>query len=108
VTIHGRVDSAENISLDGAIEGSVVIPAHRLTIGKAGRIRGEVDAGEVAASGTVHGNVEARSRGALATGANVFGNIRAPSLSIAEGAYLRGKVETSAITAQPVKLARTS
>jgi cytoskeletal protein CcmA (bactofilin family) len=111
VTIQGSVESTENISLYGAIDGSVTIPEHRLTIGMAGRIRGEVHASEVAASGTVHGNVDARSRVALGASANVIGNIRTPSLSVAEGAYLRGKVETRATpghAGQPAKLAPTS
>lgn len=94
VTIRGRVSSAENIFVQGAIEGPIAIPAHRLTIGRTGRVRGDVRAGEVAASGAVRGNLDARSRVALGASANVIGDIRAASLSIAEGAYLQGKVET--------------
>jgi cytoskeletal protein CcmA (bactofilin family) len=94
VLIKGSVSSAENFSLHGSIEGPIAIPAHRLTIGRAGRLRGNVQAGEVAAAGTVRGNLEARSRVALGATASVIGDIRAASLSIAEGAYCRGKIET--------------
>ena len=47
VTIRGRLSSRENIVVEGEIEGDIEIPAHRVTIGMAGRMRGDVLAAEV-------------------------------------------------------------
>ena len=95
VTIRGRLSSQENILLNGEIEGDLEIPAHRLTIGMAGRMRGDVLAAEVVALGTVEGNVDARQKFAIRASARMIGNIRAPSLTIEEGAFFKGRIETA-------------
>jgi len=95
VTITGRLSSQEDILVNGEIQGDVTIPAHRLTIGTAGRMRGDVLAAEVVALGTVDGSVDARQKCALGRSARMTGNIRAPSLSIEEGAFFKGSIETA-------------
>jgi cytoskeletal protein CcmA (bactofilin family) len=93
VTIRGRLSSQENIVVNGEIEGDIEIPAHRLTIGMAGRMRGDVLAAEVVALGTIEGNVDARQNFVLGRSARMIGNIRTPSLKIEEGAFFKGKIE---------------
>jgi len=93
VTIRGRLSSRENIVVEGEIEGDIEIPAHRVTIGMAGRMRGDVLAAEVVALGTIDGNVDARQNFALRAGAKMIGNIRTPSLKIEEGASFKGRIE---------------
>jgi cytoskeletal protein CcmA (bactofilin family) len=95
VTIRGRLSSQENIVVDGEIDGDLEIPAHRLTIGTAGRMRGDVVAAEVVALGTIEGNVDARHNCALRASARMIGDIRTPSLKIEEGAFFRGKFESA-------------
>jgi len=93
VTIRGRLSGQENIVVDGEIEGDLEIPAHRLTIGMAGRMRGDVVAAEVVVLGTIDGDVDARQNIALRAGARMTGNIRTPSLKIEEGALFKGGIE---------------
>lgn len=95
VRIRGRLSSQENILVNGEIEGDLQIPAHRLTIGMTGRMRGEVLAAEVVVLGTVEGIVDARQRFAIRASAKMTGNIRTPSLSIEEGAFFKGRIETA-------------
>jgi len=95
VTIRGRVSSQENILVNGEIEGDLEIPAHRLTIGMEGRMRGDVLAAEAVALGTVEGNVDARQKLTICAGARMTGNIRTPSLTIEEGALFKGGIETA-------------
>ena len=95
VLIKGRLSSRENILVNGEIQGDVEIPAHRLTIGIGGRMYGDVLAAEVAALGTVEGNVEAKRRFALGASATMTGNIRTASLGIEEGAFFKGRIETA-------------
>jgi len=93
VTIRGRLSSQEDVVLNGEIEGDLEIPAHRLTIGMPGRVRGDVLAAEVVALGTVEGNVDARQKFAIRASARMTGNIRTPSLTIEEGAFFKGGIE---------------
>jgi cytoskeletal protein CcmA (bactofilin family) len=95
VTIRGRLSSQEDILVNGEIAGDLDIPANRLTVGKAGRMRGDVLAAEVVALGTVEGNVDARQKFAIRASARMTGNIRTPSLRIEEGAFFKGRIETA-------------
>jgi cytoskeletal protein CcmA (bactofilin family) len=95
VTIRGRLSSRENILLNGEIHGDLEIPAHRLTIGTAGRLRGDVSAAEVVALGTIDGNVDARHKLVIRASARMIGNIRSPSPTIEEGALFKGTIETA-------------
>jgi cytoskeletal protein CcmA (bactofilin family) len=95
VTIKGRLSSRENIVVNGEIEGDLEIPAHRLTIGEAGRIYGDVLAAEAEALGTVEGNLDARHKFALRACASMTGSIRTPHLTIEEGAFFQGWIETA-------------
>jgi cytoskeletal protein CcmA (bactofilin family) len=95
VRIRGRLSSGEDIVIDGEIEGDLDIPAHRLTIGMAGRMRGDVQAREAVALGTLEGNVDARQKFAIRASARMSGNIRTPSLTIEEGAFFKGRIETA-------------
>ncbi len=94
VRIMGRLSSQEDILVNGEIEGEIQMPAHRLTLGITGRMRGEVQAAEVVGLGTVEGNVDARQKVAIRASARMTGNIRTPSLSIEEGAFFKGRIET--------------
>jgi cytoskeletal protein CcmA (bactofilin family) len=95
MTIRGRVSSQEDIIVHGDIDGDVRMPAHRLTIGTAGRVRGDVLAAEVMALGTIEGNVDARKKFTIGAGGSIQGNLRTPSLSIEEGAFVKGRIETA-------------
>lgn len=93
VTIRGRLSGRENIIVNGEIEGDLEIPSHRLTIGMAGRLRGDVLAAEVVALGTIDGNIDARQSFVLSASARMTGDIRTPSLKIEQGALFKGKIE---------------
>jgi cytoskeletal protein CcmA (bactofilin family) len=95
VTIRGRLSSQEDILVNGEIAGDLDIPANRLTVGKTGRMRGDVLAAEVVALGTVEGNIDARQKFAIRASARMTGTIRTPSLRIEEGAFFKGRVETA-------------
>jgi cytoskeletal protein CcmA (bactofilin family) len=95
VTIKGRLSSRENIVVNGEIQGDLEIPAHRLTIGMAGRIYGDVLAAEAEALGTVEGTLDARHKFTLRTCASMTGSIRTPRLTIEDGAFFQGWIETA-------------
>src|ERR1700691_81686 len=95
MTIRGRLSSQEDIVVHGLIEGDIRIPAHRLIVGLDGCVRGNVLAAEVLALGTVEGNVEARRTFAIRATASMNGDIHTPSLSIDEGALIKGSIETA-------------
>lgn len=101
IVVKGQIFGREDLFIDGEIEGTVEVMDHRLTIGPNGRLKASVKAREVVIEGTVHGNVHASERVALARTAKVVGDIRTQRIVMEAGAFLRGKVDTGAEEARP-------
>jgi cytoskeletal protein CcmA (bactofilin family) len=101
VTIRGEVSGQEELYMDGIVEGTISLPASRLTIGPNARIMADLSAHDVVIYGRVEGNIKATGRIELRESAQVKGDIVAERLSIEENATIKGKVELSdvAVTA---------
>ena len=93
IVIRGEVLAQEDLVVAGRIEGTIEMEAHRLTVSKDAELKAAVHAREVVVGGAVDGTIHAVDRvELLATGA-VTGDITTPSLKIADGAGLMGRVE---------------
>ena len=93
VRVEGRVISAEDLTIDGDVEGSIELGGHSLTIGPDARIKADLLAKTVVISGTVMGNVKAVEKVDLSPTGSVQGNITAPRFAMADGATVMGKVQ---------------
>lgn len=94
VSIKGDLTFRTELLIDGEVEGAIKSEG-KLTIGKHGRIRGEIRAGSVTVQGTVEGNVFASERCALEPGATLRGDIEAPRLAVDEEAAFFGSAKIS-------------
>ena len=70
-----------------------MLPDHTLTIGPHAEIKAEVAAKAVVILGAIVGDVTARDRVEIQATGSVTGDIRSPRLAVADGGFLRGKVE---------------
>ncbi len=93
IVIRGEVKGAEDLTIDGRVEGTIQLPDHRLTIGPNAEVAADLSAGDVLVLGKVHGNVVATGRVELRAGCLVEGDVRALRLAIEDNAVLRGKVD---------------
>jgi len=93
VVIKGELSGSEDLTLYGQMEGSVRLPDHTLTIGPHAAIKAEVSAKAVVIMGAVTGNVTAGEKVELRATGSVTGDITSPRLAVADGAFLRGRVE---------------
>jgi cytoskeletal protein CcmA (bactofilin family) len=100
VTIKGDVISAEDLTIDGQVEGTITLTANSLTIGAGAAIQGELHARTVIVGGAVTGHVRATERIEIRETGSVDGDIQAPRLAVREGAVLRGRIETGAAAVQ--------
>lgn len=106
VRIHGDLEATSHGHVDGTVDGRITLADHTLTIGREGRVHGDVLAGTVVVRGTLSGDVTASEGVEIAAGATVCGSITAPRVVLAEGARFSGRVnETSRVEpdAVPVK-----
>ncbi len=93
VQIKGDLTGQEDLTIEGRLEGKVLLDNHQLTIGANGRIQGEIRARSVVVVGELIGNITADERVEVAASGSMRGNIRAPRVVLVDGADFRGSVD---------------
>jgi cytoskeletal protein CcmA (bactofilin family) len=95
VIFKGDLISSEDMTIDGRVEGTIDVKDHSLTIGPDADIRAEIVARTVIVLGVVTGSITAHEKVDIRDTGSVEGDILSPKLAIADGALLRGRVETT-------------
>jgi cytoskeletal protein CcmA (bactofilin family) len=95
VVIEGKISSAQDLRIDGKVEGTIEVGQHGLMVGAGAAIRANLVAKTILISGSVTGNVTATERIDLQPTASVEGDVSAPRLTMAEGAVIKGRVDAS-------------
>lgn len=90
--VEGEIAGSTELLIEGEVDGTVKVDA-RVVIGSSGIVRGEVEAEEVLVGGTILGDVRGRGRVEVGASGRLEGDIAAPRVTIAEGAFFKGKVE---------------
>lgn len=90
--IRGEVTGSTELLVEGVIEGEIRVDAP-VMIGAEGVVQGPVSGQVVRIGGRVIGNVSAGDRVEVATSGTLEGDIQAPRIVIAEGAFFKGRVE---------------
>jgi cytoskeletal protein CcmA (bactofilin family) len=93
VVIEGKITSAQDLRIDGKVDGEIEVGDHGLIIGAGAAIRANLVGRSIVISGAVNGNVTATERIDLHSTGSVAGEIRSPRLVVAEGAIITGKVD---------------
>jgi cytoskeletal protein CcmA (bactofilin family) len=101
--IHGDVEFAGGLHLDGHINGDVkgAADGHAiLSVSENGCIEGSVFAASVLVNGTVNGDIDATDRVELGARARVLGSVHYSVIETAVGAQIYGKLNHRAPGAQ--------
>ncbi|MGH9147143.1 MAG: bactofilin family protein [Vicinamibacterales bacterium] len=93
LVIKGELTGAEDLVIDGRVEGKVTLPGHLLTIGPQAKVLAEVVAKAVIVQGSVTGNVTASDRFEIRGGGSMTGDLTSPKVIMAEGSEFRGRVD---------------
>jgi cytoskeletal protein CcmA (bactofilin family) len=93
VKVEGKVVSAEDLTIDGNVQGSIELGGHSLTIGPDADITADLVAKTVTISGKVTGNVMGVEKVDLQATGSVNGDITAPRFAMADGAMVTGRVQ---------------
>ena len=94
VIFKGTLTSAEDMTIDGHVEGSIEVRDQGLTIGPDADIRADIVAKTVTIHGTVIGNVRAGAKVDIRATGRIEGDLTAPIIVVAEGAVVCGRVNT--------------
>ena len=87
----GELKAQEDIKIEGRIEGTIH-HQQKVIVGAKGEVVAAVNATSIDVEGKVQGDMTARKSVKVSQTAVVRGNIRAPSVSITEGANFNGGV----------------
>lgn len=88
----GQVTGSTELIVDGEVEGEVHVES-AVTVGGEGVVKGPVSAQVVRVSGRVIGNINGGERVEVAPSGSLEGDISAPRVVIAEGAFFKGRIE---------------
>jgi len=94
VVVDGRITSAQDLRIDGKVDGTIEVGNHGLILGANAAVKANLVAKSVLISGTVVGNVTATDRFDLQASGSVEGDIRSPRVVVADGAVIKGKIDT--------------
>ncbi len=88
----GKISGAADLDVDGELVGEIAVPSV-VSVGPEGRVSGPIHARIVRVAGRVSGDLRGSERVEIAATAHLEGDISAPRVTIAEGAYFKGRVE---------------
>ena len=95
IRVKGDVVAREPFLIAGHVEGTIEVDQHTLTIAQDASVHAAITAESMVIEGNVQGDLAAISKIAIQPTARVEGECSAPSVSIADGAIVQGKIETT-------------
>ncbi|MBI1747174.1 MAG: polymer-forming cytoskeletal protein [Acidobacteria bacterium] len=93
IILKGEVSGAQDLIIEGTVEGKVDLRSNQVTIGQNGRINGEIMARHLVIYGKITGNCFAEERLEIRASGSLRGDIIAPRLIIEDGAFFKGSIE---------------
>src|SRR5690349_8731153 len=93
VVIKGDIQSREALTIEGQVEGTIEISGHLLTVAPGGTVRAHINAHDLEVLGRVEGQVVAVDKVHIRKDAEFIGDLRAASLVIEEGGYIKGNID---------------
>jgi cytoskeletal protein CcmA (bactofilin family) len=92
VEVKGDILFTDVLRVEGRVVGSLVAENGTLIVEESARIEARVEVGVCVISGTLEGNVKAKSRVEIYKSSRVRGDITTPVLLVEEGAVLNGSI----------------
>lgn len=95
IRIKGEITASEPLTIAGSVDGSIEVEGHPLTIAAGGRVSATLIAHTIVVGGSVNGRLNAGARIVVRDTATIEGDLSAPTVSLADGATVQGRVETA-------------
>jgi len=89
VSFNGTLKVDGSIVIHGEVEGNITC-TDKLTIGRTGRVKADLDVGSANIAGRVEGRIFAKERVELQTASHLKGDVHAKSFVIQDGCFFQG------------------
>jgi cytoskeletal protein CcmA (bactofilin family) len=96
LVIKGEITGSEALYIDGRVEGKIIMPESRVTIGRNGKVDASIQARELVVMGKVNGNIECHDRVDIRSEGSVAGDISTVRITVEDGAALKGGIQVHA------------
>ena len=93
IKIKGEIIGAEDILIEGELEGQVSFPENMVVIGESGKLEANVSAKVIKVNGQVSGDLHGKEQVVVHASGHVRGNIVAPRVTLEDGAKLKGTID---------------
>ena len=93
IVITGEMTSGEDVTVDGRIDGQLLVRDAALTIGERAQVQADVRGARVLVRGLVNGAISASERIELTATATVDGSLSANRVVVADGAQFNGRID---------------
>ena len=93
VKVTGDIESAEDLLIEGEVNGTVTLAENELVIGNSGRVSADIEAKTVRIEGEVQGDITGRERVVITASGNVQGNVSAPRVMLEDGGRFKGSID---------------
>jgi len=101
IVVKGEITGADELLVDGRVEGTINIPSERVTVAKNGQVIGGgspsaapcISAREIVILGQVRGNISATEKVEIRAEGALTGDVSTTRVSIEDGAYFRGGID---------------
>jgi cytoskeletal protein CcmA (bactofilin family) len=105
--VHGRVTGTVDLEVQGFVEGDIAVSGD-VTVNANGIVGAGVRGRRLVIRGAVKGDLIGEEAISLEEGARVVGDVRAPRVSIGQGALVRGFVETGEANGAAARTGRST
>ena len=93
ISIEGSIRGEEDLQIEGSMKGNIELQKHNFRVGPSGQMDGEITALNVSISGEFRGNIKSHEKVEVTREADFYGEIKAKSISVEDGAYIKGVIE---------------
>lgn len=93
LVVEGDIEGPDELVVQGQIRGGS-IRGKEVAIEKSGDVEAQVESESLKLAGKLTGNVQASARVDIAAEGRLQGDVKAPRISIADGAQFKGHIDT--------------
>jgi cytoskeletal protein CcmA (bactofilin family) len=100
IEIKGDLRGAEDLHIEGRIDGKIELPQCSVTVGKSGRVNADITSRTIVVMGEVNGDMFGEEQIILRPSSTVHGNLFAPRVTLEDGAKFKGSIDMTTRTAE--------
>ena len=93
IVIVGDINGKDDITVNGAVEGEIILREHDIYVGETGRINANMTAKNISVEGDVKGELKASTQVRIKPSGRVTGDIKAPRVILDDGCQFKGSVD---------------